>query len=168
RPACTGVASNRPASTLRPSSSPAGSTVTKKGKFPDSPFEPRARSAECTGGPAQSKSASIPDRLLLRHRCTPCRVVARSDAGAANVEPHLRGMKQLMKQALACGRRELVERVASRVSKCRAETQNCLELLLWVENNRLPGRLGCCGPPPKPTHAGKAIFLARNPGSDLS
>src|ERR1019366_3286284 len=88
------------------------------------------------------------------------RVVARSHAGAADVEPHLRRMKELVKQTLARGRRELVERIAGGIGKCRAETKNRLELFLRVENDCLFGRLGCRGPPPQPTRAGKAIFLA--------
>ena len=56
------------------------------------------------------------------------RVVARPDARPANVQPHLRRMKQFMKQTLPCRRLEAVERVARRIGESRAEAEHVLKL----------------------------------------
>jgi len=64
-------------------------------------------------------------------------IVAGSHAGPANAQPHLRRMKQFMKQCLTSRRIELIEHVAGGIGECCAESEHLLELLAGIEQNRV-------------------------------
>ena len=76
------------------------------------------------------------------------RVIAGPDAGAANAEPHFRGMKQFMKQLLASRSGKLIEHVAGGVGESRAESEHLLVLLAGIEHYgvRVLRRLGGSAP----------------------
>ncbi len=94
------------------------------------------------------------------------RIVAGPDAGAANIESQLRGMKEIMKQARAGVCRKLVEEVARCIRECGAEAQNLLKFFLRIQRDGL-GSGSTAGAFPRKRGPGrKALFIVRDPNGN--
>ena len=74
------------------------------------------------------------------------RIVARADAGAADVESHFSGMEKLVKEiGRAPVHRKTVERVAGGVGESRAEAEDILKFFRGIQGeNVVSGGLARC------------------------
>src|SRR5262249_3779631 len=97
------------------------------------------------------------------------RVVAGTDAGTTDGKRQLRGMKQLVKQIVACAAGKLVEHITTGIGECGAESEDHLELLIGIDNDRIVRRIcrGCRSPGKRRLRC-KAKLTARHPKLDFA
>jgi hypothetical protein len=70
------------------------------------------------------------------------RIVAGTDAGAADVQRHLAGSKELVHQFVALRLRNLAQNVTGRIGERRAEAQNLLAGCAGIESDGVGDGLG--------------------------